>query len=400
MNRCVWVCVGLLFGFAIAVHPVRGQDLPSETASSGLAPNIKNATNADSYAKDIRAFIQDQVTLLQAPDDAGQTQARDKLIAQCSTRSSVSPSFATVYSREWANAAKPLMALGNPMRLRLNVAIVTAELAENGRSLELEPISEQILGDREGCIILWGIRTARALIPIILQQPSVIVSGKSVSPIAASKLIAALVNAVKSHGSSDLSGFLTLDAYRALIARDIPGMTEDDIKRLTPPLVVPVLAILEFRLAQYAKGAIPMPDAEREVTTFLSSNYAAVPAEQQRIVEDLVQLVTYAGQRSSLYASSKQDMSRLRDMLINAAQALNVIANNPGVASGLIWLRQIPPSASPTDIDAHTSAVWQTLNLVFQKLPKPPAIPTITAPPPTPSAGVSGKPATSPPAPR
>ncbi len=387
MNRRVWVCVGLIFGCVLVNRGASGQALP---AGAGLPLNVKGAADANAFVTQIHQFIQDQVTHLQSADVAAQSTARSKLVAEAARGST--PSFYTVYAREWSAAASPLMAATSPLRLRLNVAIVSNVIAENGQTLELEPVVRLVLADKQPSVSLWGVRAARPLIAQLVLAPPTVNGGKSIAAVNSSKLTAALVAAVKDHAGSDLAGYIATDAYHALVVNEIPGQTAEKVQPLLPPLVEPILSTLEQRISLYATGPVAVPGAEREVTTFLSSNYkSANPAIQKRVLQDLVNLVTDAGQRCSLY-TSKAELSQLRETLKYSTQALSVIAANPGVDSGLTWLRSIPPSAPPAEIETHTKQVWGTMQLVFKDLPKPPAIPAIEPAPvtaPSPSGATS-----------
>ncbi len=378
MNRRACVCIGLFLSCMLATCVARGQ-LPAGASGDPIPLAAKNATSAASanfYIPQIRQFIQNELTQLKTSDFAAQTAAKAKLVDECSRGSQ--PAFYAVYAREWSAAASPLMApsAGNAMRLRLNIAIITGRLSEICQSLEIEPVVRMMLSDHDSSVALWGVKAARPLILVIIQSPQL-------PAVVSSKLIPTLVASVKSHDSSDLSGYIVTDAYHVLAIRDIPGLSAPQVKALVPPLVSPVLDILEARILQYAGTTpVPAPGAEHDVATFLSGSYpTAKPAEQARIVQDLVTLETYAGQRANLY-TTPSDLAQLRDMLKFATSALKVIASNPGVDNALNWLSGIPPASPASEITSHTKQVWGTMQNVFKTLPRPPEIPVVEPPPP------------------
>lgn len=204
---------------------------------------------------------------------------------------------------------------------------------------------------------------------------------------------------------------MTSDAYAALVIKpiDIPNLTAQQVSTLVPPLASPILDILEMRLSQLKNGVIPAsgdkpggvqsPGAEHDIGTFLSTNYPLVsPANQKRIVQDLVNLLTYIGQRAALYQNSKDDMAQIRDELRYVASPVKVIVSS--AASGLTWLLAPPPASTPDEILSKTKLVY---NLIHQDpgftwLVPPGDVVPIEPPAPE-SVKPAGPPGTTPPAP-
>jgi hypothetical protein len=392
MNRrlCVWV--GSILGCLSFNALASGQVLalpPGVAPASGIPLQAENATDETPYLASINNFISDQLAALTGTDFSAQTAARQKLVAAL-VRGSTAPYY-SAFAKSWSTACLAVIAKNPPLGVRLNIAIVTATLTDSGQPPEAEPLVVKLLGDREPVVILWAIRAAKPLIIVLIQNPPAFV---------ASPLAGAIVSAVKKCGSSDVSGFVTTDAYGALVVKSIAGKPAAQVNPLLPPLVGPVLDILEFRIAQHAAGTVQSPGAERDIATWLSGNYAALkPADQLRMVQLLVKLETYAGQRCDLYQNDKKQLTQVREMLKYVASALKVIGGNgASVVNGLNWLTGMPPAAPPADIYSHTKTVFPTMNLVFPNLTAPPAIPVIAPPPPpvvkpaTPAGGTSASP--------
>ena len=394
MNRrfCAWVgaiiiSVGLVS--AASAQALPGGALPggvtpaASPAAAGpvIPPAAETASDATPYTPQIHAFIQTQLLALSGADYSAQTAARDAL-RKMLTRGST-PSYYAVFCREWVAACTAALTKTPPpaLGLRLNVGIVTSTLTDNGQTMDpsavtgAEQLVALLLSDSSPSVSMWGIKASRPLIVLRVQAPKPAIDTWPV--------VTSLVAAIKKHQSTELAGFMAQDCYSALAVREIPGLNADKLKSLQPNLVPPILDILAARTDQYKGGSIQSPGAEREIATFLASQYSSVDAaSKKRIVQELVNLVTYAGQRSDQYINSRNDLAQMRDMLKYESSALKVIANDKQVDTSLSWLSAIPPASSPVEIVAHTKLVANVMKTVFSWLTVPASIPVIEPPAP------------------
>jgi hypothetical protein len=215
--------------------------------------------------------------------------------------------------------------------------------------------------------------------------------GQANPPIATRPLVGAIVKAVKNNGNSEVAGFVTSDAYTALAVDQIPGQTAAVVQSLVPPLVNPILDILEFRLSQYKNGVLPSnggklgavqsPAAEKTIGAFLSAQ--ATPANTKRIVQDMLDLLTFLGQRAALYQNSSYDLAQIRDTLRYTASALKVLV--PSIAQGqaLAWFFPPPPACTPREMLDHTKAIYPEIHKdpLFSSIPRPADVVPIEPPP-------------------
>jgi hypothetical protein len=412
MNRrlCVWV-VSIFTGVALVSTAV-AQALPGGATAPGSSgqtavpapsspgtstgPTIpvsaETAADANTYASAIRSFIQYQLNILTGSDYQAQTGAREA-IRKVLTRGST-PSYYAVFTNEWKAACMPLLTKTPPLSIavRLNIGIITATLTDNGQTMDrsawksADDVVNQLLGDEKASVSLWGIKAARPLVMLRMQDGE--------KGISSSTVVAGIVNAVKKHQKSEISGFVTEDAYNDLAVKEIPSQNDDAVKKLQPPLVDPILDILEVRVAQYKDGKIPSPGAERTIATFLSGLYKQVsPASQKRMVQLLVDLETYSGKRADQYINDRTDLNQLREMLKYVTSALKVIADDKQVDTALSWLSAIPPAATPPDIYHYTQLVPGIMKSALSWVATPPEIPDM-APPPFKSTPAPATPAT------
>jgi hypothetical protein len=381
MNRrfCVWagsILASVCFaGFTAgqAVSPAAPAAGASSTATIPLA--AYGAADEAPYKSAIETFIKDQLTALTGTDAVVASGAREKLKGALPRGSSAS--YYSTFGKAWSAGCSSAIAKSVPLSVRLNIAIVTRQLADVGQTLEIQSLVIELLNDREPAVAWWGIKAANPLIIVLIQNPPV----GNVPAVIASKVPDAIVGAVKKCGKSELSGFATVDAYAALRVTTIPGKSDLQIKPLLPPLVKPILDVLEFRISQHFAGLVQMPGAERDISTWLSKVYPdASSTEQMRTVQLLVNLETYVGQRSVLYQNNKKDLAQIREMLKYVASALKIIGGGgPALVNQLNGLTLLSPSATPVEIQARTDKVFGTMQLVFSSLKQPPALPVIDA---------------------
>jgi hypothetical protein len=387
----IFTCVALAGSAVAQALPAGGASSGASAAASGAAaaptipPAAETASDATQYAPAIRAFIAYELKILSGSDSVAATAARDA-VRKTLTRGST-PSYYGVFCREWSTACTAALVKNppSPLGMRLNIAILTNVLTDNGQTMDpsalssAESLVDLLLGDSAASVSIWGVKSARPLVMLRMQLPD---TGAGKHAVDATPMVADIVAAVRKHQKSELSGFITEDAYSTLAIKEIPGLTDDKVKAMQPPLVEPILDILALRVGQYKDGAIPCPGAERTISTFLSGQYKVVQlSTQKRMVQLLVNLEVYSGQRADQYINHKANLAQLRDMLKYVTSSIKVIANDKTVDTSLSWLEAIPPSATPPEIAAHTVLVPGAVKPVFSWLVNPPAIPVMDPPP-------------------
>jgi hypothetical protein len=408
MNRrlCVRV-VSILCGFCClaSILPSRlalGQLAPATTVA--LPPAVIGAsalTAADKLS--ITTFVKAQFGSLSGTDPVAQTAARKALIAAL-PRGAGAPYLAE-FGKDWANAVTAGFALNPPVAVRLNTAIVTATLTDNGQVTDVptESVVVLLLGDKDPCVVLWGVRAAKPMVQWMLMLGT---AGQANPPIATRPLVGAIVKAVKNNGTSEIAGFIASDAYTALAVDQIPGQTAAQVQALVPPLVSPILDILEFRLSQYKSGVLPAnggklgpvqaPSAEKVIGAFLSAQ--ATPANTKRIVQDMLDLLSFLGQRAVLYQNNSADLQQIRDTLRYTASTLKVLVPSIATTPELSWFFPLPPACTPKDMLEHSKPIYGLIHKDpgFATITQPPDVVSIEPPPlvdpskPIPAAGAGG----------
>jgi hypothetical protein len=385
MNRrvCVWIgsvlgcaIIGQAAGFGVAAR-AEAQVAPSVTAT--LNPLQSSATVSKAQQSSVLApYISAQIAALQVA--ATQSAARAALIAGVPRAPLPTLAYRNAYASEFSAQAVKLLAVPTtPMALKINLGVVTAAVATTSQSVDLVPAVQGLLADRQDAVALWGCKAARPLVLVLIQQPASVANG--------SPLYGDIVKSVKNHGSSGLSGFVAIEAYRALVVNifNVPGVPNNQVPPLLKPLYNPVLDLLEVRTKMYDQGMVPSPEAEVNAPTFLTLPGVATPPQRDRAIQDLVNLLDAAGQRAATVTNVAQ-IQALRGTLQNAGGALNVFAGQnllPQVAS-------MPLGSTGAGIAAATQKVYPTMQIKFAFLKKPPVLPAIA--PTTVPAGTPAKP--------
>ena len=421
MNRrvCVWIgsVLGCLLGSATAgiyAAPAVGQATPPVTPVATVPPAVQSAADASvsTAARTIRDFMVTQVAALQSGNRAVVTAARVALLANCPRTALPSPSYRTEYGRQFAAAAGPLLVPTSPLAVRINIGVVTAELATVTPPSQLEPLAAKLLADRSDAVVLQGVHAAKPMVIDLITRPG----GPGRSP-----LFGEIVAAVRAHPAGGFAGPIAVDAYKALIVNPTgpqagggggaanagnAGITLTQVK----PLIDPVLDLFETRIKSYANGIPPEPGAEAIAPTFFTSKFATpgylTVTQKQRVVVDLIDLIDAIGQRVAP-VTDLAELTGIRSAVEYSSSGLNVLCDAtllphlplavPGptlatlcqAAYGQVTIgfSPIPTAKDPTPLFPRTATSPGGL-------PKPP-----TLPPLPPTTGAMTPPAAAPPAP-
>ncbi len=226
------------------------------TPPLSIPQTLKAAGSIDNDGKEkIKSFVAAQFKRILSPDvttdpQKSMREAREALAQESKAGSQpASPDYQAVYAEAVAAEAKTAFAGTKDPRVKLNIAIVLARVAENAPQSRLEPVVATLLADPDSVAFqVWGIRAARYIIPELVKINS------------ASGLITRIVTIVKANPS----GPLAEEAYEALKPTTDP--------KILAALVDPLLALAEVRIAKLQAGYPEDPSCDYKPFYALAQN--------------------------------------------------------------------------------------------------------------------------------
>ena len=313
---------GLAFAAVAGGGPAaRGQALPQ---------SVIGAASAGQADGPVKAFVSGLVPRLGGQDLPEVARARDALVNPV-LGSSASGPFLQSYSSELNDALLPLTRSADA-RVRLNVAIVAARVAERSGSADLAPLVTALVNDASPGVVLWGIKAAKSVLPTVMSNP-LLRSQDKMAPavLAAAKRLPA-------------SAAVAEEAYDALSLRltnggevaNLPGGVFDQI---LPVATDNIAALLEFRLGLYAGGKAPAgPAADAAAANFLLDSKVwpnSAPAAQERTVGLMEQLArAAAGSLSAPGGDDEGARSTLGTIGSGFSVVGQILGSNPLIAAG------------------------------------------------------------------
>ena len=316
-HRAVFVgCLAVLLLVAPAIaQPAAG--IPNAVKEGNLTPAQK---------KQVADFVAAQVKAMTGEDAAAQQAARENLAREVVPGSGqkFSVQFLDEYGRQVAQQLKPL--LEQPMRPRLNAAIVIAKVADAVPTSALDGVIAEMLAPKQPAIIvLWGLKAARGslLNAGVLNKPTPLL--KNIAP------------AVQSHPT----GPVVSEAYRMLIVeRNTKGQTDPRISRILGTGLVSgeyiplMLDLLKKRVAAVVAGKFDDPMAEYAGIEWLSINgwKQLKDAQKTELLQSISDLMNAAAKLAPKV--EPEMLSRLEQMFTYLAASLAVIGQEDRSAAG------------------------------------------------------------------
>lgn len=321
----------------------------------------------------IRKKAQEQTAKLgNNADAAGQRAGREALLDAMGAKN-LPPGAIDGYAKVLNDELMALLKDQTPanLRARINAGIVAARVAEKAQSAALTDVAEALLNDPEESVVLWGMRTARGVLPASLRNAA-----------QNNKLAAAVEAAMLKHPSG-------MTAQEAYVAMSLGLFDSSAAQKPTSAMLAAALPVmqrmLEARLKVYANHLPSDPIAEKEAALFLpdqrvwdapSGPTAQADAMKVKSVQLLSDLLGLSAQHLAA-ASQRQD--DLMQVFTVTADALIVIGRRPGVNNAAVQsaaqpLRGLhnPPAAIVADAAKVYTALKSTP--LFANLTPPPTV--------------------------
>ena len=364
---------------AQASPPPAGTGPLTAPPAAGNIDAIRSSSAVAGAAPAITAFINGHVSGLTTGTPAAAAAARDKLIDAAGA--GASPAFLAAYAGLLDTAIAP--ALQNPSEIvRLNAGIVIARVAERSDNGGLSPATLILLNDKSRNVVLWGVKSARWIIPALLRGGT---AG------AANPMLTAVVKAVGTHGQGAIGGPIVVEAYEALT---VDALSSNAKRRPTAGMITAVIPfmhqLLQQRVSAYQKGLPPEPAADTRGTLFLvDSTVWGLHTPPQRVtsIQAMSDLIGLAAQHAG--TASGSDLADLGYMIGLVSKAIAVVPQNQAIQAQLGAAMKVDQRTQAAQIEAAVAAVLPALKTVkeFAGLTPPPAM---AAPAPAPGGNGGG----------
>jgi len=368
MNRRFAYCFVALMGLACTRAKGDVTAMPPDPPILGTAITALNvAPYANEFAKigpEVNKLVQN------AGDKATVSMVRQWLIGQ--NPPTASNPYQAAYAKALNDAFVGAMSAGTvPVTAEINFGIVISSLS--GPKENLTPAVIQLLGASNPAVVMWGERSAGAILPLALQGNNFNNGGMR------DALLAAIIAGVVAHPDGTLGGPIADDAYRSIN----PKLW----RAVMPPaaalssLIDANLKLQQSRLTIYASTGVPAsPKSDTYASFFLLSSdawNAMALAQQLQAVQQASDLVSLAGQRAAIQAAN------LNNDLIEALQeegkwisTLGTIIGDANVQAAGTAVNKLTLASPPATIRQACDAVYTTLQGIptFSTLNAPPTI--------------------------
>ena len=282
-----------------------------------LPQSVRENPQAQNDAPAIAKWVNDTLSRVK-PGDTRFVQSREELCRQAETGVvQPSASFQNVYVQAVVASVQPI--LKNPDAvLRLNAAIIVTRQSTAAPQLgtTLQPVTLALLKDDSPAVVLWGLKSAQAILPQMLSVPLIAKQ---------QKLTPAVVAALAKHHTVDA---IVQQAYDALTLPDAPPAGKGALAVTAAAMA----DILDLRIAEYRVGVPVNPRADGVPLVYFIKGAVVndqTPAQRLRVLQSVSNLLTAAAQRLDTAGPAKDDVF---GTVTNAAGAMYSIMSAAGNA--------------------------------------------------------------------
>ncbi|HEV7299477.1 MAG TPA: hypothetical protein VGN72_08955 [Tepidisphaeraceae bacterium] len=317
------------------------------------ARGAESAAGVSQHNAAINAFIAANVKALMGDDAKARSDARDAIIAEAPTNGAT-PIYLRTYAGALEAALLPTLANASPVA-KLNLAITVARVAERANNTQLAGITRQLLKDPSDAIVLWGMKAAQSIVPVLAATPL-----DTNLP-----LIGEVVASAKAHNTS----YIIDEAYMAVNLSKSGNTTKAMVTAVLPHMQ----DLLAHRVGLYANGVPPLPAAENRATAFLVHSSVWSQMDEAQKLTALQTMVDLLNAASRQYAAQQQARGELSPLLKLTGSAFQVVASNVGnepMRRAAQAVSSINPSNAPTQVNAAVSELLTATTAVpaFNKL--------------------------------
>lgn len=300
VRRFLLRCVAL----GSALLPLRG------AVAVPIPPALRQTTNGESIRPTVAQSVEAGVTKLKSEDPAAQAEGRGELIENVEAGPAApSAAYLNVYA-DVLNTELLKIANDEHPRVRLNVALVAAKVAEKANNPRLVSTVVDLLDDSNEGVVNWALKACKFLI-----GPAHTATGGP----QAIKLMPAFVAAAKKYVASGPMIQIAYDSLRGVDTGNAPPAA-------MKAAVDAAQALLQERRNLYLKSIPEFAASENSVVTFLSGSRiwkAQSPAQQLATLQLLSDMTSILAQRFAVVDAIQR--RELAEMIKNLGGALTVV---------------------------------------------------------------------------
>ncbi len=358
MNRrfCVWtVVLGMSCGASMAFAQVTPTTNPS--AVPGISTDSKGSPAISPPQKlEIDSFVRAEVQILLTGPATDQQKARDRLIKEApGAANGITAQYLDSYANSIDQQVLAALKTQPGLRVRLNLAIVSARVAEATNSSQQAASVEALLNDPAEAVVLWGMKTAKFILPTMLQ----VQVGKNT-------LLPLMVTVALKYPGPVLD-----EAYQGLTLNplNVAQPKNAAAARAQITAVIDTLQnLLSQRNAQWAAGVPKEPTLDTQATSFLI--IVAVwndqtPAQQRQTLQLMHDLLDSA-QNAYGNAADKRDLYDLITKVVSGFSVVGSTLNDATLTEAVKEAKKITPTTPAPQVAAACKSLLSAVEALPQ----------------------------------
>ncbi|HEX3357755.1 MAG TPA: hypothetical protein VHS31_12360 [Tepidisphaeraceae bacterium] len=328
-----------------------------DVSRAAIDPKIKSSSDAGTGPNLalIQAAVKGAVADLSGDDPVKRQAARDQLGREVNAVGSVvyTSQFYETYSKELNTQLAPLLA--NPdAKVRLNVAIVVAQVAARVNNTYMLDLTEKLLADKSPAVAMWGLMAAQNILPSLLQAGLPAQQQKLIADIKAhakdSELLAGVYDA------------LSLN-YPSVKMTNLPPNWNKAVAGVVPE----ILSLLSARRDLYRTQVVKEPSADVDGMNCLVN--AVIwdqmnPTQQFQTIQVLSDIAGLAGQHADgSGGEEREQLVYVMNKAVSAIVAAAIHLNYPTFRASVQPILNVQPSGQ------NIAATVGTLPAAIKQIP-------------------------------
>jgi hypothetical protein len=348
--NCRWLLCFLVIASILVIHE------RALAQADAIPSSWKGEADPSSHKDEILSRVQTELTSLANPATSGAARnwLRDAS-AVPNDPSQTSAGYRQLYA-EILN--QRFLALLNdpktPIRMKINIAIVSATVGDRVRNAALLPVVLRLLSDKSNAVVLWAEKAAASQMPTLVSNDA--------NAEDRDKLLAAIVKSVGANNQPPMAGDIASDAYwgmNPLLGLTKVAMTDAGFASLAKTN----MDLQKSRMELYKSGSPDSPDADTSPSIYLLSRDSWAKLNDQdklRALQQSTDLISMAAQRAENLVTGGNNQELIKTVT-DVGYCLYSLAQdqfkNADLTAAIQKLRQISLGSRKDDIETARTAL-------------------------------------------